>query len=170
MGRGSKGPVMMVKILLLEHLYRLSNVDVSDRINTDVAFRWFLGLGIDDTTISHFRVNRLGQEEIHNEYESNETVSSSRHFEIVAKQLQQLFLNTDIELQINNKYHEAFGICYDIIDQCLKNKKDKIVSVVDPDARVAHKSVRNIKRGDKDHIIVAEDSEIILASTQTPFI
>jgi IS5 family transposase len=41
--------------------------------------------------------------------------------------------------------------------------------VVDPDARVAHKSVGNIKRGYKDHIIVDEDSEIILASTQTPF-
>ena len=246
MGRGSKDPVMMVKILLLEYLYRLSDVEVSDRINTDVAFRWFLGLGIDDTvpddtTISYFRVKRLGEEdfdtffneivkmcierdlvksrryivdttdvaanvnypsekklirnafvkvmkevekfseslakqqlelfekEIHKEYENNEAVSSNRHFEIAGKHLQQLYLKTDIELQTNNKYREAFGICYDIIDQYLNNKKDKIVSVVDPDARVAHKSVGNIKRGYKDHIIVDEDSEIILASTQTPF-
>jgi transposase len=246
MGRASKDPVMMVKILLLEYLYRLSDVEVSDRINTDVAFRWFLGLGIDDTvpddtTISYFRVKRLGEEdfdaffyeivkmciekdlvksrryivdttdvaanvnypsekklignafkkvikevekfnenlanqhlelfekEIHKEYENNETVSSDRHFEIAGKQLQQLYLKTDIELQTNNKYREAFGICYDIIDQYLNNKKDKIVSVVDPDARVAHKSVGNVKRGYKDHIIVDEDSEIILASAQTPF-
>jgi len=83
--------------------------------------------------------------------------------------LHQLYLKTDIELQTNNKYREAFGICYDIIDQYLNNKKEKIVSVVDPDARVAHKSVGNIKRGYKDHIIVDEDSEIIFASTQTPF-
>jgi transposase len=246
MGRGAKDPVMMVKILLLEYLYRLSDVEVADRINTDVAFRWFLGLGIDDTvpddtTISYFRVKRLGEEdfdaffteivkmcierdlvksrryivdttdvaanvnypsekklignafkkvikevakfneslakrqleqfeeEIHKEYENSETVSSNRHFEIAGKQLQQLYLKTDIELQTNNKYREAFGICYDIIDQYLNHKKDKIVSVVDPDARVAHKSVGNIKRGYKDHIIVDEDSEIILASTQTPF-
>jgi transposase len=246
MGRASKDPVMMVKILLLEYLYRLSDVEVSDRINTDVAFRWFLGLGIDDTvpddtTISYFRVKRLGEEdfdaffyeivkmciekdlvksrryivdttdvaanvnypsekklignafkkvikevekfnenlanqhlelfekEIHKEYANNETVSSDRHFEIAGKQLQQLYLKTDIELQTNNKYREAFGICYDIIDQYLNNKKDKIVSVVDPDARVAHKSVGNVKRGYKDHIIVDEDSEIILASAQTPF-
>ncbi len=58
---------MIVKILLLEYLYRLSDIEVSDRINTDVSFRWFLGLGIEDTvpddiTISYFRVKRLGEE------------------------------------------------------------------------------------------------------------
>lgn len=245
-GRGSKDPVMMVKIFLLEYLYNLSDVEVVNRINTDIAFRWFLGLSIDDevpddTTVSHFRVKRLREEdfedffneivklciekdlvktrryiidttdvaanvnypsdkklignafrkvmkevekfneslakqqleqfeaEIHREYENNEKVNARRHFEIASKYLQYLYLKTDSELQTNNKYREAFGICYDITDQYLNNKKDKIVSVVDPDARIAHKSPGNIKRGYKDHIIVDEDSEIILASTQTPF-
>jgi len=63
-GRGSKDPAMMIKILLLEYLYNLSDVKVAERIQTDIVFRWFLDLGIkdtvpDDTTISHFRVNRL---------------------------------------------------------------------------------------------------------------
>ena len=78
-GRGSKDPIMMLKILLLEFLYRLSDVEVVNRIKTDVAFRWFLGLSIDDsvpddTTISHFRVKRLGEldyEEFSNEIVSN---------------------------------------------------------------------------------------------------
>ncbi len=48
-GRGSKDPIMMLKILLLEYLYRLSDVEVVNRIKTDVAFRWFLGLSIDDS-------------------------------------------------------------------------------------------------------------------------
>ena len=43
------------------------------------------------------------------------------------------------------------------------------MSVVDPEARIAHKSPGKIKRGYKDHIIVDEESEIILASVQTPF-
>ncbi len=47
--------------------------------------------------------------------------------------------------------------------------KDKIVCITDPDARVAHKSPGNIKRGYKNHLIVDEDSEIIIASKQTPF-
>lgn len=68
-GRDSKDPVMMVKILLLEYLYRLSDINVSDRIKTDIAFRWFLGLSLDDevpddTTISHFRVHRLKEKNI----------------------------------------------------------------------------------------------------------
>ncbi|GAA0177154.1 hypothetical protein SH2C18_04330 [Clostridium sediminicola] len=40
---------------------------------------------------------------------------------------------------------------------------------IDPDARVAHKTRGNQKKGYKNHIIVDEESEIILASTQTPF-
>ncbi|HYE11377.1 MAG TPA: transposase, partial [Patescibacteria group bacterium] len=60
-GRGSKDPIMMTKLLLLEYIYNLSDVEVRERIFTDIAFRWFLGLGLDDevpddTTISHFRI------------------------------------------------------------------------------------------------------------------
>lgn len=246
LGRESKDPVMMLKILVLEFLYKLSDVEVVDKIQTDIAFRWFLRLSIDDsvpddTTISHFRVKRLGAEdfeeffneivkqcidkdliktkrymidstdvaanvnypsdkklirnaygnvikeikkfdedlakeqmekftdEIDQEYENNEKVSAKKHYEIADKHLNSLYLKTYRELQHNEKYKEAFGVCYDIVDQSINSKGDKIVSVVDPDARIAHKSSGNIKRGYKNHIIVDEDSEIILASEQTPF-
>ena len=106
-GRGSKDPVMMVKIMLLEYLYRYSDVQMEKAIQTDIAIRWFLRLNLDEkgpdaSTISYFRVNR-------------------------------------------------------------------IVSVVDPDARVAHKSRENVKVGYKNHIIVDEESELIISSIQTPF-
>ncbi|MCF7953725.1 MAG: transposase [Spirochaetales bacterium] len=63
-GRNSKDPAMMVKILLLEYLYKLSDVQVTERIQVDISFRWFLGLGTqervpDSSTISYFRGNRL---------------------------------------------------------------------------------------------------------------
>ena len=222
LGRGSKDPVMMVKIFLLEYLYNLSDVEVTKRIKTDIVFRWFLQLGIDDpvpddTTISHFRVKRLSEEhfdeffneivkqcierdlvktkrymidttdvaanvnypfekklirnaytkvinevakfseylakeqleefeiEIQQEYEISEKVSSKRHFQIAEKHLGYLYLKTYDELQSNEEYQEVFGMCYDIIDQYINNKKDKIVSIVDPDARVTHKSPGNIK-------------------------
>jgi transposase len=66
-GRESKDPVMMLKICLLEYLYNLSDVEIASRIKTDIAFRWFLRLNLDDetpddTTISHFRVHRMGKE------------------------------------------------------------------------------------------------------------
>lgn len=66
-GRESIDPVVMFKLCLLQYLFRLSDREVVMRTQTDVAFRWFLGLNLDDevpdyTTISHFRSNRLGSE------------------------------------------------------------------------------------------------------------
>lgn len=245
-GRKSEDPVVMLKICLLEFLYSLSDKKVVNRIQTDIAFRWFLGLSLDDevpddTTICHFRTNRMGEEyfdeffneivrkciekdivkskrylvdttdvaanvnypsdkklicdafrkviremkkfnepfaeqqleqfesEIEEEYKKNEKVSIRKYLQIAQKYAEYLYLRTYDELQTNEKYKEAFGILWDIIDQYTTGKKDKIVSVVDPDAKIAHKSPGNIKRGYKDHIIVDEDSEIILASVQTPF-
>ncbi len=249
-GRESKDPVMMFKILILEYLYNLSDVKAVERIKTDVAFRWFLGLKLDDTvpddtTISYFRINHVGEEKfeeffneivkqciskgliksrryiidstdvaanvnypsekklarkafenvikelekfnvelakeqleeyeinIQKEYAQNEYVKSKKHFEITRERLGYLYIKTYDLLQENSKensnYQEAFNICYTLINQYLNNEKDKIVSIIDSEARVAHKSPGNIKRGYKDHIIVDEDSEIILSSVQTPF-
>jgi transposase len=246
MGRNSKDPVMMIKILLIEYLYRLSDVEVVSKIKTDIVFRWFLGLKIDDsvpddTTISHFRITRLSEDdvetffneivklcfkndliktkryivdstdvaanvnypsdknliirafrklifeleqidvnlakqiidkyesEIDREYAKADKVRTSKHYEIINRYLELVYIKAYDQLQNNTNFIEAFGLCYDLIDQFVNNKKDKIVSVVDTDARIAHKSPGNIKKGYKDHIIVDEDSEIILASSQTPF-
>lgn len=245
-GRDSKDPVMMVKMLLLEYLYKLSDISIVNRTKTDIAFRWFLGLGLDDevpddTTISLFRIHRLKEEhiegffneivkkciekdlvktkrfivdstdvaanvnypstkklicngfrkvikelhkineamadeklkefedEIENEYKISEKVSDAKYLEIAQKHMENLYFKTHDELMDNDRYNEAFGLLWDIIGQYKNNSKDKIVSIVDPDARVAHKSPGNIKRGYKDHIIIDEDSEIILSSVQTPF-
>lgn len=245
-GRASEDPVMMLKICLLQFLYTLSDKKVVKRIQTDIAFRWFLGLSLDaevpdDTTICHFRTNRMGEEnfdkffneivrkcieknivkskrylidttdvaanvnypsnrrlicdafrkvireikkfneafaeqqltqfenEIEEEYRKDNKVSVKIYLQIAQKYAEYLYLRTYDELQTNEKYKEAFGILWDIIDQYSNGKRDKIVSVVDPDAKIAHKSPGNIKRGYKDHIIVDEDSEIILAAVQTPF-
>lgn len=64
-GRESYDPVILFKLCLLEYLYVLSDRQVVERAHTDIAFRWFLKLTIDDkvpddTTISHFRSKRLG--------------------------------------------------------------------------------------------------------------
>ena len=58
-GRGSCNPVIMTKLCLFEFLYTLSDRKVRERAQTDIAFRWFLGLNLDDllpddTTISLF--------------------------------------------------------------------------------------------------------------------
>jgi transposase len=246
-GRKSEDPVVLFKLNLLEYLYRLSDGAVLTRTQTDMAFRWFLGLNLDDdlpddTTISHFRIHRLGEkgfEDIFNEvvkkciennlvgkkrymidstnvdanvnypsirrlicnafrkvvkqihrfnssladellknfegdidfeYEKSDKVPVLKFCTIARKYVELIYLKTYDELQKNEKYLDAYSILWDIIEQYSNPKsKDKIISCVDPDARVAHKSPGVTKKGYKDHIIVDEDSEIILASTQTPF-
>lgn len=245
-GRHSKDPVMMLKILLLEFIYNLSDVQIARRIQTDIAFRWFLNLSIndtgpDDTTISYFRTRRIGDEDfellftsivkqciekdivktrrylvdstnvdanvnypsdkkllrqavekvakeirkfnpvlekqwthefestIEKFYEQQEKVHPKAYYETAKQMLEALYCKTYDELQKNSKYIDAYTVCYELVDRYLLNKKDKIISVVDPEARVAYKSSKKTKTGYKNHIIVDEDSEIILGSVQTPF-
>ncbi|WP_052737878.1 transposase [Bacillus sp. SA1-12] len=64
-GRPAEEPEFMFKICLLEYLYDLSDVQVIEHIRVNLAYRWFLGLNLDedlpdDSTISYFRVNRVG--------------------------------------------------------------------------------------------------------------
>jgi len=66
LGRYAVDPVRMLKILFLCFQYHLSDRVVMARIATDMAFRWFLGLGRKDQVPDHtdgtkFR-NRLGEE------------------------------------------------------------------------------------------------------------
>lgn len=77
-GRGSKDPAMLMKMLLVEYLHNLSDVKIENRTQTDVVYRWFLDLGLDDSvpdasTLSHFRTHRL--KEKHYEKFFNEVIN-----------------------------------------------------------------------------------------------
>ncbi len=67
MGRPPIDPIRMLKILFLRYHYRASSDRaVLERVGTDLAFRWFLGLGLGDkiphhTDCTNFR-NRIGSE------------------------------------------------------------------------------------------------------------
>lgn len=103
LGRGSKNPVMMVKLFLLEYVYNLSDIEVTNRAKTDIVFRWFLGLGIDDpvpddTIISHFRVNCLNEE--HFEEFFNEIVKKCIEKDLV-KTKHLLIDTTDVAVNVN---------------------------------------------------------------------
>lgn len=65
-GRPAIDPVRMLKILFLRFHYHLSDRQVMERTVTDMAFRWFLTLGVhadipDHTNGTHFR-QRIGVE------------------------------------------------------------------------------------------------------------
>lgn len=62
-GRPPFDPLLMLKALLLQHWYRLSDTELEDALNDRMSFRRFVGLGLEDaapdhTTLCRFR-NRL---------------------------------------------------------------------------------------------------------------
>lgn len=247
-GRESIDPVIMFKLCLLEYLYCLSDRQVVARTQTDIAFRWFLGLSIDDkvpddSTISYFRSIRLGdspfesffntivqkcidsdliktkrfivdstdvaanvnyprakrllcdayrrivrelskfntnlaesiliafEEEINILKTNNEEISMEMYCLTARKYAEEIYIKTYDEFKDNKKYYDTFVTLWRIIEQYGENKSkiDRIISCVDPDARVGTKTKGNLKRGYKSHIIIDEESEIILASETTPF-
>ncbi len=67
MGRPALDPVFMLKVLFLRFHYKLSDRQVMERTRTDLAFRWFLGLGLEASVPHHtegtyFR-RRIGAEQ-----------------------------------------------------------------------------------------------------------
>ena len=68
-GRPAKEPEMMMKLLLLQYLYDLSDVKVIEEANLNLAFLYFLGLNPEDTLpdpslLAKFRTHRLDGERL----------------------------------------------------------------------------------------------------------
>lgn len=89
LGRPAIDPVRMLKILFLRFHYRLSDRQVMERARTDMAFRWFLDLGLDDAVPNHtsdtyFR-QRIGAERFARVFQ--ELVSQAREAGLVKDRL-----------------------------------------------------------------------------------
>ncbi len=246
-GRKSYDPVSLFKILLLEFIYDLSDVQVIERLSTDIAFRYFTRFEIDSeipdpTTLGNFRNQHLDGQKLKKlfhaiikecidhklitkkrfiadstninanvnyperkelvlqsfkrmikalekhrpllakkyltsfmaiiEYEESENkpVRSKFYFELEQEYLEQIYMTCyDLLIDEKSSFYGAYLICYDLTNQYLNHTKDKIISIVDPEARVANKTPKERKRGYKTNIIVDEDSEIIVEEISTPF-
>lgn len=65
-GRPAKEPEMMAKLLVLQHLYCLSDERVVGETSVNLAFMWFIGINPDDllpdpSLLSKFRTQRLNE-------------------------------------------------------------------------------------------------------------
>ena len=63
-GRPAKDPELMIRLLILQHLYNLSDEKVIEEASLNLAYLWFLGLNPDESLpdpslLSKFRVHRL---------------------------------------------------------------------------------------------------------------
>jgi transposase len=67
MGRPAEDPEFMLRLCLLQYIYGDSDRQVVENARLNLAYKYFLGLAVDAevpdyTTISYFRVQRLGEE------------------------------------------------------------------------------------------------------------
>jgi transposase len=242
-GRPAEEPVFLFKICLLEYLYNLSDVQVINHIQVNLAYRWFLDLNIDDelpddTTISYFRVQRVGLEKFQDIFQrlidqciehglisaqSKRCIMDSTHIiadvaiptwlslvwqayegvllvlkehnQEIFQQFEQRMLELWNELKgktrdeklpvvlqlaselvaaaeplLQNDKHpnEALAMLKKVISDRDEDATDRIISVIDREARTGHKSDMRKIQGYKDHIMMDEETEIITAIKVTP--
>lgn len=63
-GRPAKNPLLMLKLLILQYLYNLSDERIIEEASLNLAYMWFLGINPDEdlpdpSLLSKFRVHRL---------------------------------------------------------------------------------------------------------------
>ncbi len=239
-GRPAEEPEVMFKICLLEYLYNHSDVQVIEHIRVNLAYRWFLGLNIDDdlpddSTISYFRVHRVGlekfQEVFHGLLEQcfehgliaskpGRAIIDSTHVianaaiptwltlvrQACTKAIEELSMVApttamDFKTRFESLYTELKGkdrdeklpfvlalanelaeameavlpaensmlkLLHKVISDRNEEAKDRLISVIDTDARTGHKSDMRKIQGYKDHIMIDENSELITAVKVTP--
>ncbi len=73
-GRLAEDPEFMIRLCLLQYLYGDSDREVEENARINLAYKYFLGLAVDeevpdDTTISYFRAQRLGEAEFRQIFE-----------------------------------------------------------------------------------------------------
>lgn len=70
-GRPAADPEMMVRILILQHLYNLSDERVMEELEVNLAYMWFIGINPEDklpdpSLLSKFRTTRLSETTLDN--------------------------------------------------------------------------------------------------------
>lgn len=74
-GRPAEDPEFMLRLCMLQYLYGDSDRQVVANARVNLAYKYFLGLAVDDevpddTTVSYFRAIRLGEEKFKQVFEN----------------------------------------------------------------------------------------------------
>lgn len=161
-GRDAYNPVLMFKILFLQNLYNLSERKIAEECDTNILFRYFIGLSLEEavpnfTLLGKFK-ERLGEEKFTEIF--NRIILLAKKEGLINNELR-LIDCTKIVAKVD-------------ISKCKKDKKDDNDSSYinrnspDREADIGHKSANNSWYGYKSGILLAADSEIVTALETTP--
>lgn len=156
-GRPGYEPLIMFKITFLEFLYNLSDREIVEEIQVNLAYKWFIGLDVidkvpDDTSLTKFR-NRLGADKFKELF--NKVVEQARAKGIITDRLQ-IIDSTHIEARVDLfKLKDEYQINEDDNNYVDRNTPDK-------DARFGKKGGRKAVTfyGYKEHASIDSDSEL----------
>lgn len=160
-GRRAYHPVIMFKILFLQTLYNESDEQIIEAVDTNVLFRYFVGLSLEDdipdrTLLGKFK-SRLGEDRFNEIF--NRIVKLAGEAGLVDHQLR-LIDCTAIAGSVD-------------LYRCRKDKRDeKDKSYIDrntsdPDASTGYKSAKSKWYGYKSGITIDAKSEIVTAVETT---
>lgn len=163
LGRKAYDPICMVKLLILQTLYDLSERDVVEQADTNVLFRVFLERSLDDdiphwTLLGKFR-ERLGEERF--------TALFNR---IVVMAKEQGLLDEKLRIIDSSAVVAKVDVARHL--GTAKNEDDDRPDRLDrrgpdPDARTGHKTARKRWYGYKVHASVDPSSDIVTAVETT---
>lgn len=160
-GRPAYHPVVMFKILFLQTLYNLSDEKIIEAADTNILFRYFLGLSLSDdipdrTLLGKFKA-RLGEEKFNQIF--NRIVGLAKEVGLVDNRLRLIDCSA-IKAKVD-------------LHRCAQNRKDKNNNTYidrsspDPEASIGRKAGGSKWYGYKSGIMVDAESEIVTAVKTT---
>lgn len=152
-GRPSEPPVLMLKFEYLRYHYRLSDGEVINRAKTDLAFRYFLQVDVNDrlidpSTLSRFR-GRLGSDGFHKVFD--QVVGCGRQYGLVKDRL-----------RIKDASHVIANIAVPSTLRLVAQARDKLLAAAEPFDPVCVKGERinaellreaNASRSDEERLL-----------------
>ncbi len=163
LGRRAYSPVIVMKILLLQTLYDLSERDVVEQVDTNILFRAFCGLSLDDeiphwTLLGKFR-ERLGESRFEEIF--NQVVILAKEVGLLDEKLR-ILDSTAVKAKVDVARHTGkHGNDDDDSPTRLEDRSP------DPEARTGHKSAHIKWYGYKEHIAIDPQSDIVTAVITT---
>jgi IS5 family transposase len=164
-GRPGWEPQRLFKVLFLAYLDNVSEREIEEAVNVNLAYKWFLGLAVDQkgpdrTTLGVFR-DRLGAERFADVF--NQIVRLARDKKLVSDKLHltdATAVRAKVDLFRLAKEHKK-----DDNDKTFVDKNSP-----DPDAKFGRKSNKPTGGfyGYKTHMTMDADSEIVTALDVTP--
>lgn len=159
-GRPSWDPLVLFRVVFLQFLYDLSDREIEEQVNLNLACKWFAGLGpqeraADHSTLSRFR-SRLGPEKFQQIF--NEIIAQAREAGLVTERLQ-IIDATHLQAEVD---------LFRLPEPPSDTPPAGAPGSPDPDARFGRKSETKSFYGYKEHMGLDPDSELVTAVRVTP--